>query len=137
MSLRQSLLLIPLLVRITRIFNMTFYTNHFIPPQSAGCVHIFLIPFIFIRPNYKDDAGLLAHEKLHVIQAWRNIIPSIHALRYLFSPSYRLACEVECYKKQATYYTDDRLPLFATFISKDYNLNITVQEALTLLQKEA
>lgn len=112
---------------------MIFYTNHFIPAQSAGCMRVFLIPLIFIRPKYKDDVGILAHEKVHVSQAWRNVLPQIHALRYAFSKPYRLACEVEAYKEQMKHSPQYTLQ-FAAFISNDYGLSIDSVGALRLLQ---
>lgn len=113
---------------------MIFYTDRFIPEGAAGCCRVFLIPFVFIRPKYRDDLGLLAHELCHEDQAWSYGFPPIHALRYALSKSYRLACEVEAYREQALYYPDDRRERFAGFISRDYGLNVTAEEALRLLK---
>lgn len=107
---------------------MTFYTTHLIPSRFAGCA---IGPFIFIKSAYKDDHGLLAHEKCHVEQFWRN--PFLHGLRYRFSKSYRLACEVEAYKVQLTHSPGNEL-LFAGFIADKYNINITTKEAMELLK---
>ena len=134
---------------------MKFITDRFIPAGSAGCARG---PFVFIRPQYKDDKGLIAHEYEHVhqwflasllgIPAWillewaglheySNLAVmsiAIHGLFYKFIPAYRLQCEVECYKLQATYYKDDRKAQFAQFISRDYDLDITPDEALKRLR---
>jgi hypothetical protein len=107
-----------------------FYTNTFVPAGSAGCARG---PFIFIRPEYRGDAGLLAHEKVHVRQACKGLF-IVHALLYLLSDKYKLAAEVEAYKEQAKHYEDDRTPQFAVFISDDYGLSITAAEALKLLR---
>ena len=114
-----------------------FYTNSniLIPSNSAGCTRVFLIPFIFIRKKYRDDIGLHAHEAMHSKQAWRHILPPIHAIRYALSKSYRLKCEVEAYREQLKYYPDDRRLLFAEFISCDYGLDINYASALELLNK--
>ena len=112
---------------------MIFYTDRFIPKGSAGCMRVFFIPLIFIRPQYKDDMGLLAHEKKHAEQAWRHILPPIYAIRYLLSESYRLESEVECYKVQLGFNPYNLLK-FAEFIANDYNIDISVADAANLLK---
>ncbi len=96
---------------------MTFYTNKFIPSGSAGCARG---PCIFIRPDHRGDAGLLAHEQVHVSQWWRTL--GLHSLLYLVSKKYRLAAEVEAYRKQLEYphprYSQDQLrELYAGWLS--------------------
>ena len=44
-----------------------FYTDR-MPDWSGGITQLFVIR---IRPEYKDDEGLEAHEMLHVSQFWR------------------------------------------------------------------
>lgn len=107
---------------------MVFYTDRFVPSNAAGCARG---PIIFIRPQYRDDKGLLAHEERHALQWWRTL--TLHSWLYLLSKSYRLKAEVECYRIQASFYPDDRRPLFAKFIARSYGLQITEQEALKLL----
>ena len=110
---------------------LTFYTDRFIKKGSAGCARG---PLIFIRPKYRDDRGLLEHEKVHVHQFWtRGLI--VHSLRYLFSKAYKLNAEVEAYREQAQWYPDDRLPKFASIIATKYGLKITEESALTLLRE--
>ena len=110
---------------------LTFYTDRFIPQGAAGCARG---PVIFIRPKYKDDRGLLEHEKVHVHQFWTGGT-FIHSFSYLISKAYMLASEVEAYKEQAQWYPDDRLPKFAGFISRNYGLKITEEDSLKLLTK--
>lgn len=110
---------------------MIFYTNSLIPKGAVVCARG---PFIFIRPEYRGDTGLLAHEQVHVRQAWRGLL-IIHALCYLLSPRYKLECEVEAYREQAKHYQDDRLPKFARFISERYGLKISTDDALKLLRE--
>ena len=107
-----------------------FYTNFGVPKWAAGCARG---PLIFIRPQYKGDAGLVAHEQVHVRQAFIGLF-IVHAWLYLLSDRYKLWCEVAAYKEQAKHYADDRLPQFAGFISHNYGLSITHQEALKLLK---
>ena len=106
-----------------------FYTNRFVPKGSAGCARG---PLIFIRPEYKNDVGLLAHEDVHVRQWCRTL--GLHSFMYLLSDSYKLACEVEAYQAQAKHYPDDRTPQFAVFIADDYGLDISSVEALKLIR---
>ena len=55
-------------------------------------------PFIFIRPEYKDNAAMIAHEMVHYKDmAW---ITPFWWLRYTFSKSFRWAQEVEAYRVQ-------------------------------------
>jgi hypothetical protein len=113
--------------------------------------------YIAIRPKYKDDKGIHAHELEHVKQWWLTtllfaiMIAAIcyrtgfdygfvglslvaYQLLYGLVPWFKLRCEVECYKEQMKHYSDDRAPLFAKFISEKYNLNVTQQHALNLLR---
>jgi hypothetical protein len=103
---------------------MIFYTNNFIPKNFAGYTRG---PFIFIRPSHRADAGLLAHEKVHVRQWLRTL--TLHPLIYALSDGYKLKCEVEAYREQSRYYSDDRTLLFAEYLANNYGFNITVDQA--------
>lgn len=46
--------------------SLTIYTDN-LPAHAGGMTRG---PFIFIRPKYKGDVGLLEHEKTHVAQWW-------------------------------------------------------------------
>ena len=122
-------------------YPLTFYTNRFLDGNQVGAVRVFLLPVIFIRPEYKHDQGLLAHEQVHVSQAWGNLFPPIHAIRYALSEKYRLKCEVEAYRKQLQVNKEtgyrggfDYAPFYAKFIAEDYNISITPEAALGLLK---
>ena len=91
-------------------------------------------PFIQIRKVYKNDYGLYQHELEHVKQAFLGLF-IIHGLLYLFSSKYKLWSEVQAFKKQASYYEDDRIPLFALAIATRYKLDVSVAEAERLLRK--
>lgn len=104
-----------------------FYTNRFVPERAAGCARG---PFIFIRPEYKSDIGLLEHEKIHVRQWCRTI--GLHSFLYLFSKQYRLKSEVEAYREQLKY-SPREADLYALFISTNYNINIDKDAAKKLL----
>lgn len=134
---------------------MLIITDRFIPERFAACTKGFVV---LVRPKYKDDTGLIAHEYLHVRQwLWLSLfgIPvwmllewaglheysplaiisfGLQPLLYTLVPAFRLWCEVECYKLQATYYKDDRRAHFAKFISTKYDLDISIEDALKKLQ---
>jgi hypothetical protein len=114
-------------------------------------------PYIRIRPKYKDDKGIHAHEMEHVRQWWVLTIFSaffllagaeylqqplwiaiasvgVHGLLYTLIPKYRLWCEVQAYKAQQAHYEDDRTPKFAKWIATVYRLDVTPEEAEKLLR---
>lgn len=102
---------------------IVFYTDRLIPKQFAGYTRG---PVIFIRPEYKNDKGLLEHEKVHVKQFWRTF--GLHGLIYRISKSYRLKCELEAYSVQLNY-SPNAADTFARFIAEKYDLDITQAEA--------
>ncbi len=112
---------------------MIFYTTNFVGDRFAGSTRG---PLIFIRPEYKDDVGLLEHEKTHRWQWIRTI--GLHSFLYLLLPSYRLSSEVEAYKVQLQYCSDVELNTrrFARFISTKYNLDVSEEEAYRRLVNE-
>lgn len=107
--------------------KLVFYTNKFVPDRFAAATYG---PVIFIRLAYKNDIGLLEHEKIHVKQFWRTL--GLMGIFYYFSDKFRLKYEVEAYKEQLKY-SPGREQLFATFISTKYNIPISVIDAQRLL----
>jgi hypothetical protein len=87
-----------------------------------------------ILKSRKGDEGLYQHELTHVKQAFLGLF-IVHALLYKFLPEYRLWAEVQAFKKQAEYYPDDRIPLFAAAIATRYNLKISKENAEKLLRE--
>lgn len=112
----------------------------------------------------RNDEGILNHELNHVKQfytpllislgifaalwLWLGYISiysvyiltiggSLHSLLYLLVRPYKLWSEVTSYKVQAKHYANynEKLQEFAGYIAKYYNLNISQNEALVLLQK--
>ena len=134
---------------------MIIYTTRYIPEWSAGCA---IGPFILIKPAYKDDAGLAAHERVHTRQWWllallalplaalahangrpdlmgfAALALGLHPALYLASARYRLRCEVAAYRVQLGYYAADRRDKFAGFIASRYRLNVTPAQAFELLK---
>lgn len=107
---------------------MVFYTNKIIPKRFAG---YFIGPLIFIRPEYKNDVGLLEHEKTHVRQWYAR--PVLMPVRYKYSKKWRLRYEVEAYKVQLQY-NPLNTKLFAQFLAEKHGLDITRQDAEILLK---
>ena len=139
-------------------YPLTIYTNSI---KYAGEARG---PVILIKPQYKEDKGLHAHEMVHVRQwlvatvvaamvgyiayaAWLSahfgldglaligLAPAAHGVLYTFVTVYRLHCEVEAYRVQADCYPDDRRPMFARYIAEDYGLKISQSKALELLRE--
>ena len=111
---------------------LIFYTDKFIPKDAAGCTRG---PVIFIRPKYKDDKGLLEHENIH---RWQWVFTlGFHSFLYLLYKPYRLWSEVQAYKMQLRYPpangSDSYKLKYANYISKNYGLNVTSNEAYSLL----
>lgn len=105
------------------------YSDRLVPAGAAGCARG---PLVFIRPTSWNDAGLLAHERVHVRQWWRTL--GLHSILYLISHHYRLNAEVRAYREQAKHYPDDRRMVFAQFIAEKYGLSVTVLQAYALLK---
>ena len=104
------------------MFSKVFYTNRIIPARFAG---ITIGPFVFIRPEYKADVGLLNHELVHVKQFWKN---PLMGLLYQFSKTHRLHYEAEAYNTQLNH-APNNLDRFAGFLVTNYNLQITLDQA--------
>ena len=109
------------------MIHFTFYTDLFIPARFGGITYGI---FIFLRPKYKNDNGILQHELTHVRQFYRN---PLFGLWYQFSAKDRLKYEAEAYKVQLAYYTEDKKSLFAQYLVNNYNLGITYDQAIAAL----
>ena len=133
---------------------------HYTDSIPAGFGGVSYGPYIRILPKYRNDAGIHAHEQVHANQwwAWMGIgtVAAIalypqgnfywyyallvgvvmHAILYRFVHGYRLWCEVQAYRKQMTYYADDRSWQFAGFIANKYGLNLSQYDAHVLLTKK-
>ena len=114
-------------------------------------------PFIRILPKYKDDIGLLEHEKLHVRQwyAWLAIgllfsapltllvspslwplyglAPFLNQLFYKFVRPYRRWCEVRAYRKQLATGGYDSTDFAVTALVEKYDLHLSTDKAKALL----
>lgn len=114
-------------------------------------------PLIKILPKYKEDIGLLEHEKVHVRQwyAWLVIglllstmltllvspslwplyclAPFLHSLLYKFVRPYRRWCEVQAYRRQIATGGYASADFAVTALVEKYDLGLTLDEARALL----
>jgi hypothetical protein len=106
---------------------MILYWDFLIPKKYDA---ITIGPQIVMRKASKGDIGLLEHEKVHVKQFWKFLL--LHPILYYFSKKYRCNAEVEAFKKQLEYSPNSK-DLYAYYLSTNYGLDITVEEAKLLL----
>ena len=109
------------------------YTDNGMSENVGGYIRAW---FIFIHPKYKDDIGLLEHEKTHVSQFWGSWC--LHSMLYKFWRAYRQRSEIEAYREQLRWSPesdnpDYYRPILAERLAVGYNLNITIDEAIKLL----
>ncbi len=108
---------------------MIIFTDSFIPTRFAGYT---IGPFNLIRPKYKNDIGLIEHEKTHSKQFWNTL--GVAMLLYTFSKTYRYKYELEAYRVQLKY-SPDAAAKFANMLANCYNLQISETKALADLLK--
>lgn len=91
---------------------------------------------VYIKSGYERDTGLLEHELTHVKQFYR-YLGLFYCILRLFKKG-RLKFEVEAYKKQLQYCLpsekEELVETFAGYLSSWYDLDITKEEAVKLLQ---
>ena len=136
---------------------MKFYLVHYTEKLANGFGGTAQGPLIKILSKYKDDAGLLAHEKTHVRQ-WYAVLaiglllctlltlvvspalwplyglaPFLHPLLYKFVRPYRRLCEVRAYRKQIAIggYTSNDFAV--TMLVDKYDLGLSIHESRALL----
>lgn len=149
--------------KIKFVFNffpvLIWYTNKLMKGFAGGTT----LNLIRIRPEYENDEGLLQHELVHVKQwalpflisiifgilyyiltdsliglfIFSLIGCNIFPLSYLLIKKVKLKCEVQAYREQLKFYKDNKINLFAEFISRKYGLNVSKEEAFNLLNKDS
>jgi hypothetical protein len=101
-------------------------STNLVPKGFAACS---LWPFILIRPEHRNDIGLIEHELVHYLgQAW--IMP-LWVFLYLVSRKFRLAAEVRAYARQIELGGVSREQAAQALLS--YRLGITVEKAMQAL----
>lgn len=86
-------------------------------------------PVIFMREEFRNNEGAIAHEKVHLRQFWR--APVIHPIRYMLDARYRLKCEVEAYREMLKYYPD-KLDEMANLLTK-YGTGVSLESVRAML----
>jgi hypothetical protein len=102
-----------------------FYTNSGMRVFAGKCFGF----FIKIRPEYKNDEGLVQHELIHAKQFYCTA-GLLGILRILKPIKYWT--EIQAYRKQLEYSSDivkDAIH-FSKFLSTRYGLNISAERAL-------
>jgi hypothetical protein len=102
-------------------YGIVFYFSFGVPRNNSGIAYG---PIVFILPEYMDDRGLLEHELVHTRQFW-------NPLKWFKG---KLWWEVEAFKEQAKWYSDDRSKSYAGLIAAKYGLDISVGKAEELLR---
>ena len=114
-------------------------------------------PLITLLAKYKDDVGLIEHEKTHVRQWYAmlgiglllctllmllvspylwplyGLAPVLHQLLYKFVRPYRRWCEVAAYRKQVAVGGYSSNEFAVTILVEKYGLDLSVDEARALL----
>lgn len=101
------------------------YTNFMWPSADA----MYLGVCVLIRPKYRDDNALLAHEMVHHEQNKRHWF---FFIRYLTSKKFRLEMEVEAYRVQVAI-APSSLDACAKALAENYGLNLPVAYARQLI----
>jgi hypothetical protein len=130
------------------------YTDK-MPDHVGGYARWF---YIAIRPKYKDDKGIHAHELEHVRQWWTMSIVccaliagfchvqglpyhyaatglAVHQLLSKFVRPYRQWIEVQAFKEQLKHHEPSYVTNLARRLSRGYGLKITQEEAEKLLRE--
>lgn len=108
-----------------------FYTG-FLLREWQGAKNF--VWFSIIRPKYKDDVGIHAHEHRHSVQSLKGLFV-FHAIGMLLSKTYRAACEVDAYAEQLKHSKNVEADMirFSYMIATRYKLNLTKEEAFNAL----
>ncbi len=114
------------------------FVKYKIMPEELPVKNFASTNHITLELKYKNDQGILQHELQHVRQWYRSLIPFCYK-SYKNDREYRLKCEAEAYLVQTKY--PDRNGHYLTLeeaavkLTWDrYNLNLTTEQALAILQ---
>ena len=95
------------------------------------------IGIIVIHPDYRNDVGLLRHEKTHRRQ--HRQYPFTFVPRILFSHKFRMWAEMEAFAEQCVPYPpeddDSRVERFAEMLATNYHLKISPETAYIQLRQ--
>lgn len=133
---------------------ITIYTDR-LPDNVGGAANAFVVR---IRPKYKDDKGIHAHEYEHVKQwwiasfvvcaaiaagsfVWKYQIAlallgiAAHSMAYIFIDKYRLYAEAKAFAKQVKPDHSDIEVMAGRLAGEHYGLHITKTQAVAEILK--
>lgn len=112
-----------------------------------------------INPEYRDNAGLIAHEETHVMQWYMVFVPlmvlaiccwfiyrqdaalvlgvmafTLKDLMYTFIPKARLYLEIEAHKAQMDAVNSINYEYYAELIANNYGLDVEVSDVIQRLK---
>jgi len=102
-------------------YGIVFFCSFGVPRKYSEIAYG---PIVLILPEYINDRGLLEHELVHTRKFW-------NPLKWFKG---KLWWEVEAFKEQAKWYSDDRSHAYARLISTSYAVDISVEKAEKLLK---
>jgi hypothetical protein len=88
-------------------------------------------PFILVRPEHADNAGLMVHENVHYKEQ-SGLMAPIWWIKYLLSTDFRIAAEVRAYKAQIAA-SGISLEVAASWLT-GYSKSLTTEKAKQLLK---
>lgn len=91
-------------------------------PKKHDAFNLFFV--ILIRPEFKGDEGLLAHEMVHTEQVLRT--KGLHIIKMLVSKEYRFESEAEAYATSVNH--GMKMQKAAVHLHRDYNTRHTYSE---------
>lgn len=118
-------------------FPYLFSYSDSLKEWQGGVCRYSIIPIVLIRPKYRNDPGLHAHELQHVHQFYHNGL-WCHARKYKKDMGYRLRCEVEAYSAQIRQYPPPEwgrhISYFAKRITEVYNITTPYENVRLMLE---
>jgi hypothetical protein len=137
------------------------FTVNKLPKNNDWAAANAIGPFIFVKKEYRNNAGLIAHEKFHVKWFWiasaitfAILFGLLHSGVVEFHPFYLILSfitkplayfvkplkfheEAAAYAIQHNINNEDdrKLEFYALILSKHYNLNVTQEKSLALIKK--
>mgnify|MGYP005731052541 FL=1 len=109
---------------IWKFIPIPVFITNWMPERFAG-YHI--VDIVLIRPDYKDDEGLIQHELTHVKQNLRTLFWS--GIKQYWDKNHKLNRECEAYAVQLQYVPDEDYEVmktrFVNFMYTKYNLGMS------------
>ncbi len=109
---------------IWKFIPIPVFITNWMPERFSG-YHI--VDIVLIRPDYKDDEGLIQHELTHVKQNLRTLFWS--GIKQYWDKNHKLNRECEAYAVQLQYVPDEDYEVmktrFVNYMYTKYNLGMS------------